>query len=157
MFEVSERDVQLTVILETLGEILARLKLLDDTQVRLEATVEQQLVLLSLIARQERAQLQANSATTEDPLGLVQVDEQEPAGNRSHSDDGLDMRVNQIRDHDTEYSKETHPALFKVVDLLQRDERLRTLSVRQLAQVTGISKSWCAIAKRYVLREESVH
>jgi hypothetical protein len=60
-------------------------------------------------------------------------------------------------DHDHEYSRETHPALFKVIDLLERDGRSRQLSVRQIAGETGISKSWCAIAKRYVLREESVH
>jgi hypothetical protein len=51
----------------------------------------------------------------------------------------------------------THPALFKVIDLLEHDEHARNLSVRQLAQQTDVCKSWCAIAKRFVPSEEAVH
>jgi hypothetical protein len=61
-----------------------------------------------------------------------------------------------IDDHQ-EYMRDTHPALFRVVDLLEQDVGARKLSVRQLAQETGVSKSWCAIAKRHVLREKTVH
>jgi hypothetical protein len=66
-------------------------------------------------------------------------------------------QASRIIDDGHEFTKETHPALFRVVELLERDGRARTLSVRQLAHETGVSKSWCAIAKRHVLREKTVH
>lgn len=54
-----------------------------------------------------------------------------------------------VRDKDKTYRRETHPLLFKVVDLLQEHPEKRTLSVRDLAAETGVGKSWCAVAKRY--------
>jgi hypothetical protein len=68
-----------------------------------------------------------------------------------------EMQTDRFMDRDKEYARTTHPALFKVIDLLEQHEHARGLSVRKLAQQTGVSKSWCAIAKRYILREKSVH
>jgi AraC-like DNA-binding protein len=74
-----------------------------------------------------------------------------------HSSLSLAADANRIIDGGTEYTRATHPTLFKVIDLLEQNEHARNLSVRQLAQQTGVSKSWCAIAKRHALRLEAVH
>jgi hypothetical protein len=110
-----------------------------NSQMRLLAMLENPVMVAALAVSAERQ--------THDPPPST-------AGNGSRS---VEAPPNRIVDRDTEYARDTHPALFKVVDLLKHDEQARTLSVRQLAQQTGVSKSWCAIAKRYVLREESVH
>lgn len=47
------------------------------------------------------------------------------------------------------YRRATHPLLFRVVDLLEGDKAKREWTVRALAAETGVSKSWCAVAKRY--------
>lgn len=56
-----------------------------------------------------------------------------------------------IVDQGRTYTRQTHPALFKVVDLLADDKTKRGASVRQLETLTGVSKSWCSVAKRYWL------
>lgn len=136
-------DAQYALLLESIAEINARLRILNEANARLEAAAERQLELLEiLVTRQE------------------QMAQQNPAGNRSRPEGGSWMvgaQASRIIDHDHEYSRDTHPALFKVVELLEQDEQACRLSVRQLAHETGVSKSWCAIAKRHVLREESVH
>ena len=58
-------------------------------------------------------------------------------------------RPQTIIDKSTVYARETHPKLFQVIDLLVDDPAKRRLSVRSLAAETGVSKSWCAIARRY--------
>ncbi|MFC1959503.1 hypothetical protein ACFLYO_02225, partial [Chloroflexota bacterium] len=58
-------------------------------------------------------------------------------------------RPQTIIDKSTVYTRETHPKLFQVIDLLADDATKRRLSVRSLAAETGVSKSWCAIARRY--------
>jgi hypothetical protein len=131
------QNAQHTVLLESIAEINARLRILDEANARLEAAVERQLELLELLITNQQQPAQPTPVGSRSPL--------------------VDAQDNRIVDHDHEYSRETHPALFKVVDLLERNERARRLSVRQLAQETGVSKSWCAIAKRHVLREETVH
>lgn len=54
-----------------------------------------------------------------------------------------------VHDKDKMYRRDTHPLLFKVVDLLQEYPDKRNLSVRELAAETDVGKSWCAVAKRY--------
>lgn len=49
----------------------------------------------------------------------------------------------------TVFQRATHPLLFQVVDRLVDDAQVRGLSVRKLAALTGVSKSWCAVAARY--------
>ncbi len=138
-----KQDAQYTLILESIAEMNARLRILDEAYARLEATAERQLELLEmLVARRE------------------QIAQRSPTGSGSRSDGGsriVGAQASRIIDRNHEYVRDTHPALFKVIDLLGRDERARELSVRQLAHKTGVSKSWCAIAKRHVLRGESVH
>ena len=129
--------------MESITEINAGLRVIDEANIRLEAAVERQLELLEILMTRHTQVLQQSLAGTGS----------QPDGH-SHS---VGTRANRIVANDHEYSRETHPALFRVVDLLEQDEQARTLSVRQLAQETGVSKSWCAIAKRHVLREENVH
>lgn len=139
-----EQDAQYIVLMESIAEMAARVRMLGEVTARLEAAVERQLELLEALA-----------------LSPAQHDLHRQAGqNRSEKTGDVlpgNGRANLFTDRDHEYSRETHPALFKVIDLLEQDERVRALSVRQIAEETGISKSWCATAKRYVLREESVH
>lgn len=59
-----------------------------------------------------------------------------------------------IVDQEGTFRRETHPLLFRVVDLLSEDKTKRKLSVRALAEETEISKSWAAVAKRYWQRVE---
>jgi hypothetical protein len=152
-----KQDAQYALILESIAEINARLKILDEANARLEAAAEHQLELLAiLVTRQE----QMAGVRTESPGRQTQMTHQKPDRSSSRTDGGAQMggaQASRIIDDNYEYSRDTHPALFKVVDLLEKDGRARTLSVRQLAHETGVSKSWCAIAKRHVLREESVH
>jgi hypothetical protein len=138
-----KQDARYTLLLESVTEINARLRVLDEANARLEAAVERQLELLEILTTRQ-----------------TQVIQQNLAGSGSQTDSGsqsVGTRANLIVDDDHEYSRDTHPALFRVVDLLEQDERARTLSVRQLVQETGVSKSWCAIAKRHVLREKTFH
>jgi hypothetical protein len=136
-------DAQYTLLLESIAEINARLRILDEANSRLEAAVERQLELLEFLAARQPQVIQQNLARSGS----------QPDGGTHF----VGTRANRIVDNDHEYSRETHPTLFKVVDLLEGNEQARAWSVRQLAQETGVSKSWCAIAKRHVLREESVH
>ena len=137
-----DQDARHTLLLENLAEINARLRVLDEAYARLEAAVEHQSELLEILVA-HREQLFAPNQHTATGNGS------RPARSTQHAD--------RITDRDREYSRATHPALFKVIDLLEHDEQARTLSARKLAQQTGVSKSWCAIAKRYVLSKESVH
>ena len=63
-------------------------------------------------------------------------------------------QVETVVDDGQVYERSTHVKLFVVIDLLAGDRSARELSVRDLAQETGVSKSWCAIAKRYWANEE---
>lgn len=54
-----------------------------------------------------------------------------------------------IVDKGKTYTRETHPLLFEVVDLLEENKELRDLSVRKLSDRVQAGKSWCAVAKRY--------
>jgi hypothetical protein len=138
-----KQDAQYTLLLESIAEVNARLRILNEANARLEAAAERQLELLEmLMTRQTQAVQQSLAGAGSQPDG------------HSHS---VGTRANRIVDSDHEYARETHPALFRVVDLLEQDERARRLSVRQLARETGVSKSWCAIAKRHALREKPVH
>lgn len=137
-------DAHHTLILESLAEINARLRILDEAYARLEAAAERQLELLEAIL--------LRPAPPDSRYVSVGNGSQTKRGSPSLAADAT-----RIIDGDTAYARTTHPALFKVVDLLEREESARKLSVRQLAQQTGVSKSWCAIARRYVLSEESVH
>lgn len=67
----------------------------------------------------------------------------------SSGQSGQAVQINEIADKGTIYTRMTHPKLFEVVDLLDGDRDKRMLSVRDLAFLTGVSKSWCAVAKRY--------
>lgn len=42
------------------------------------------------------------------------------------------------------------PKLFSVLDWLNANPDKANLSVRQIAELTGVSKSWVAIAKKYI-------
>jgi hypothetical protein len=160
-----KQDASYTLVLESISEINARLRILDEANARLEAAAERQLELLEILAvrqNQMLALLQEQMATLPvESLGSpMQETSHQPTRNDSRSNSSsraVDAQSNRIIDDGHEFTKETHPALFRVVELLEQDERARTLSVRQLAQKTGVSKSWCAIAKRHVLREKTVH
>jgi hypothetical protein len=115
---------------------------LDEAYARLEAVAERQLELLEILVARQPQVLQQN---------LV------GSGSRPVEEVMVVAQAGRVINDNHEYTRDTHPALFKVVDLLERDERARTLSVPQLAQETGVSKSWCAIAKRHVLGEETVY
>ncbi len=52
------------------------------------------------------------------------------------------------------YTRATHPMLFEVIDLLDENAELKSLSVRELAKQAQAGKSWCAVAKRYWLSIE---
>ena len=139
-----DQDARYTLLMESVAEIAARVRILDEVMVRLETAVERQLELLEALAlRPPQHDLHCETEENRSEAGRDVL-----SGN---------TQADCFTDCDHEYSRETHPALFKVIDLLEQDEQVRTLSVRQLAEETGISKSWCAIAKRYILREESVH
>lgn len=148
-----KQDAHYALIRESLAEINARLRILDEAYAHLEAAAERQLELLELLTTiQGGVQLQNQV--------IDAAVRHAPPGNRSQTERRLsssDAPIKQIVDGNKAYSRATHPALFRVIDLLEQDEGARNLSVRQLAQQTGVSKSWCAIAKRYMLREESVH
>jgi len=62
--------------------------------------------------------------------------------------------VQVIVDRQGVFRRETHPLLFRVVDLLSEVPAKRVISVRELAAETGVSKSWCAVAKRYWQQEK---
>jgi hypothetical protein len=154
-----KQDAQYALLLESIAEINARLRILDEANARLEAAVERQLELLEILtARHEQMLTLLQGQIVDVPIQSLgrqtQEAQQKSPGSRSQA---AGVQANRIVDSDHEYARDTHPALFKVVDLLEQDERARRLSVRQLAQETGVSKSWCAIARRYVLRGESVH
>lgn len=59
------------------------------------------------------------------------------------------VQINEITDKGALYTRATHPKLFEVIDLLDKDRDRRALPVRDLATLTGVSKSWCAVAKRF--------
>ncbi len=153
-----KKDARYALLVESIAEINARLRILDEANARLEATVERQLELIEILVIRceqllELSQSQQASVSTLD-TPQVATGTGSCAEPRSPT---VGITADRFIDRDTEYSRATHPALFKVIDLLATDEQTRTLSVRQLAQQTGVSKSWCAVAKRYMLREESVH
>lgn len=136
--------------MESLAEIGAHLRMLDETSARLETAAERQLELLEqLVVRVEQ------------PMTLTECEAQHSAfgsGSQPERDARMaDTPTAQVIDGRMAYSRTTHPALFKVIDLLEHDKQARSLSARQLAQQTGVSKSWRAIAKRCVKGEESVH
>lgn len=60
-----------------------------------------------------------------------------------------------IIDQGKTYTRQTHPALFRVVDLLADHKEHRAVPVRQLETLSGVGKSWCAVAKRYWLEHGS--
>ena len=145
-----EQDARYALILENLAEINARLRVLDEAYAHLEAAAERQLEILEILATHREPPPPSQHNQT--PLHNT-------PGNGSHADARSPLagaQPNRFIDRDMEYSRETHPALFKVVDLLEEDEQVRSLSVRQLAQQTGVGKSWCAVAKRYVQEKEAV-
>jgi hypothetical protein len=141
-----DQDARHTLLLDSLAEINARLRVLDEAYARLEAAVEHQTELLEILVAHREQLFTPNQNPPP---------QHNAAGNRSQPARSA-HDADRITDREREYSRATHPALFKVIDLLEHDKQARTLSARKLAQQTGISKSWCAIAKRYVLREESV-
>ena len=59
------------------------------------------------------------------------------------------IKPNEIKVSGKGYTRETHPLLFQVIDLLIDDAGARELSARKLEAITGVSKSWCAVAKNY--------
>ena len=149
-----EQDAQYAVLAESIAEMSARLRILDEAYARLEAAAERQLELIEiLVSRHEQVLALLMSRLSECKLH----DAPPIAPGTGSGVDGSSQLADRIIDRNTEYARATHPALFKVIDLLEQNEDARTLSVRQLAQQTGVSKSWCAIAKRYMLREEAVH
>jgi hypothetical protein len=151
-----KQDAQYTLLLESIAEINARLRVIGEANAHLEAAVERQLELLEiLIARQGQMLTQRPGPSPDVPHESLTRPAHTTQQAFSRTESGPERA--RIIDDNHEYSRETHPALFRVVDLLEQDERARRLSVRQLAQETSVSKSWCAIAKRHVLREESVH
>jgi hypothetical protein len=147
-----EKDVQCTLILESISEINARLRILDETNARLEAAVERQLELLEFLATNQALLLVALQTQMVCATPAKSAERKTQDGSQV-----VNLQGHEIVEGENHYSKETHPALFRVVELLEQDEQARKLSVRQLAHETGVSKSWCAIAKRHMLREESVH
>jgi len=54
-----------------------------------------------------------------------------------------------VVDRGIRYERESHPLLFKVVDYLDDNPDERGWTVRQIADKVGVSKSWCAVAKRF--------
>jgi len=159
------QDAQYALLLESIAEIQARLRVLDEANARLEAAAERQLELLeALVARQDQILRLLREKLVNVPVESLQDETQEsqPARSQNGSEPEIDSPMvdedaGRIIDSGHEYSRETHLALFKVVDFLERDEQARTLSVRQIAQEIGVSKSWCAIARRHVLRGEGIH
>ena len=149
-----KQDAQYALLLEGIAEINARLRILDEANARLEAAAERQLELLeTLTARQAQmlTLLPGPSPDVPDKSPTRQARETRQTFLRTES--GAERaQPSQIIDDNQEYVRDTHPALFRVVDLLEQDEQARTWSVRRLAHETGVSKSWCAIAKRYVRR-----
>lgn len=152
------QDARYALLVESIAEINARLRIVDEATARLEATADRQLELIEILVTRceqllELSQSQQASVSTLDTPHVA-------TGTGSRADRRLaatGTNADRFIDRDTEYSRATHAALFKVIDLLVHDEQARMLSVRQLAQQTGVSKSWCAVAKRYMMREESVH
>jgi hypothetical protein len=107
-------DPQYALILENLAEINACLRILDEANARLEAAVECQLELLEILMTQ-RGQLFTSTPN-----------QQSLPGNGSRPRRGsqtVNTQTDRITDRDTEYSRTTHPALFKVIDLLEQDEK----------------------------------
>jgi hypothetical protein len=153
-----KQDAQYALLLESIAEINARLRILDEVNARLEAETERQLEFLEILTARQMQMLTLLQEPSPD------IPSKSPA-RQAHTTQQIFSRTesgpehaqpSRIIDDNLEYSRDTYPALFRVVDLLEQDERARRLSVRQLAQETGISKSWCAIAKRHVLREKTV-
>ena len=60
-----------------------------------------------------------------------------------------------IVDKGKTYTRDTHPLLFEVVDLLEKNKELRDLTVRKLSERVQAGKSWCAVAKRYWQNENT--
>jgi hypothetical protein len=154
-----KQDAQYALLLESIAEVNARLRVLDEANARLEAAVERQLELLEILtSRQVQIITVLQGPSPDIPDGSPARQAQGTQQTFSRTESGPERaQPSRIIDDNHEYARDTHPALFRVVDLLEQDERARAWSVRQLAQETGVSKSWCAIAKQHVLREKTVH
>jgi len=64
-------------------------------------------------------------------------------------------RPDEIEDGGRIYTRASHPLLFRVIDALIDNPELEDKPLRAIGAQLEVSKSWCAVARRYYQNEYS--